>query len=89
MKQGSVISLPAGSDEAAAVNAVKAKYAEKLRSPQGWYGNATVRIEADKDGKGGRALIVKAVASGFEVYGLIGAVLTEVVVKTGKFTKVA
>ena len=86
MKKGTAIVLKNGSSEADAVEAVKAKYADKIRSAQGWYGVAVVNIEGDESKKdAGRTLLVKVIASGFEVYGLLGTVKNEVVVKTGKF----
>lgn len=85
MKKGTAINLPHGSDEAAAVAAVRAKYSEKIRSSDGWYGQAVVNIAADDDKKGGRTLIVKAVKNGFQVFALLGSIMDKVTVKAGAF----
>jgi hypothetical protein len=69
MKKGTAILLDAGSSNVDAVTAVYNKYADKIRSPKGWFGNATVNIKtSDDDDSVARTLIVKAVNGGFDVY---------------------
>ena len=85
MAKGTAIKLAHGSDESAAVAAVRNKYAEKIRSSDGWYGTAVVNIDADADGKGATTMLVKAIKDGFEVYGLLGTITDKVTVKAGKF----
>jgi len=86
--KGAAIKLPHGSDPADAVRAVETKFAEKLRSPRGWYGTAVVNVSADEKGNGAQTYIVKATASGFDVFGYIGHVANKVTVTTGKFIPV-
>ncbi len=87
MAKGAPITLKFGSDESSAVEAVRSKYADKIRSSDGWYGSAVINIEADNDGKGSKTLIVKAIKDGFQVYALMGTITDKVTVKPGKFTK--
>jgi len=90
MKKGTAILLEPGAGEQEAVEAVKAKYADKIRSAQGWYGVAVVNIKGRDPAPGAtasdpRTLLVKVVANGYEVYGLLGTVTDKVEVTTGKF----
>jgi len=85
--KGSAIKVPAGTSPAGCIEAVKKHYEVKLRSPRGWYGQVVVNVEADERTKGdvGKTYIVKALANGFEVYGLIGTVTDKVKVVAGEF----
>jgi len=71
--KGAAIALAADKTAEDAVNAVRERYADKIRSAKGWAGNATVNF-VDANGKKTRTLIVKSVTGGFDVYECIGHV---------------
>jgi len=85
MAKGTAIVLAHGSDENAAVKAVRAKYSAQRGTAAGWHGTAVVNIKADDNGEGARTLIIKGLKDGFEVYGLLGRVEDKVTTKAGTF----
>ena len=87
MAKGTAITLAFGSDENAAVKAVRAKYTKQRATAAGWHGSAVVNIKADAEGKGARTLIVKGLKDGYEVYGLIGRIKDKVKTTAGTFEK--
>ena len=68
MKKGTAILLDSDASNVDAVKAVYDKYADKIRSPKGWFGNATVNVKSADGESIDRTLIVKAVNGGFDVY---------------------
>jgi hypothetical protein len=84
-QKGSAFSFAFGTSEDAIADSLNKHYAEKLRSPVGWYGTATVNVAADAKGGGSRTLKYARTACGWEVYGLVGTITDAVTVKTGKF----
>jgi len=88
MAKGTAISLPYGSDETAAVKAVRAKFKDKRATAAGWHGTAIVNVKAgDGEGETARTFIVKGIKNGYEVYGLLGRIVDKVTTKAGTFTK--
>ena len=74
--------------EAAVAEVVKAHGAQ-IRSPQGWYGTAVVRLEGNEERKLPEGmLLVKVEAGGFRIYSEAGFIANKVEVKTGKFQPV-
>jgi len=86
-KKGSAFNFPIGTSEDGAAQKLNAHYADKLRSPAGWYGTATVNIAGD-DKIPARTLKFARTANGWDVYVLAGVVSDTVTVKTGKFVPV-
>ena len=84
-QKGTAIVLAHGAGEVEAIAAVREKYADKRATASGWHGQAVVNVEGDTDGKGAQTYIVKGLKNGFEVYGLLGRILDEVVTTPGDF----
>lgn len=86
-KKGSAFNFPVGTSVDAVVVALNAHYADKLRSPVGWYGTATANIAGDENTPEQRLKLAR-VTTGWDVYTLAGTVADRVTVETGKFVPV-
>ena len=86
--KGTSLKLPCGSTNADCVKVVMEKHGDAIRSPQGWYGVATVSVDGDGKGVMPRTVLVKVVRDGCDVYEKTGEVRSTVVVTTGELKSV-
>ena len=91
IKKGTAISLDFIADEATsatitrAVDAVRAKYADKRASACGWHGTAVVNIAGKDEATSGLTYLVKGLKDGWDVFGLLGSVTDTIKVEVGTF----
>jgi hypothetical protein len=86
-KKGSAFNFPVGTDYDSIAAKLNAHYADKLRSPVGWYGTATANIAGDENTPEKRVKFARTTA-GWDVYELAGSIGDRVTVETGKFQPV-
>jgi len=87
-KKGSAHNFPFGTSLDDVAKSLNAHYADKLRSPVGWYGTAAVNISGDEKNEP-TAWRFARTAKGWDVYQLAGTITDLVTVNTGKFVPIA
>jgi len=91
MKKGTAITLDFVADETTettinrAVDAVRAKYADKRSTAVGWHGTAVVNIAGETDDARGLTYLVKGLKDGWDVFGHLGSVTDVVKTEAGSF----